>query len=112
MPLTFTSGTTDDDSDDYLERYARIPSEGVNIYIDNKIVLDKNNTPIVSDSDGFFTITVPIGEHYISIKRDGHEFGYSGRFPADTAVFEEFFEDRDEQVTFIDQTKVTGRKTR
>jgi len=101
------AGTTDDDSDDYLERYARIPSEGVNIYIDNKIVLDKNNTPIVSDSDGFFTITVPIGEHYISIKRDGHEFGYSGRFPADTAVFEEFFEDRDEQVTFIDQTKVT-----
>ena len=73
----------------------------------SKIVLDKNNTPIVSDSDGFFTITVPIGEHYISIKRDGHEFGYSGRFPADTAVFEEFFEDRDEQVTFIDQTKVT-----
>jgi len=101
------AGTTNDATDDYLERYARIPSEGVSIYIDNEIVLDTNNTPIVSDSNGEFEITVPIGKHYISIKKDGHEFGYSGRFPSDPTAFEEFFEDRNEQVTFIDQTKVT-----
>jgi len=101
------AGTAEDTSDDYLERYARIPSEGVSIYIDNEIVLDSNNTPIVSDSNGEFEINVPIGEHYISIRRDGHEFGYSGRFPADPTVLDEFFEDREEQVTFIDQTKVT-----
>ena len=101
------AGTAEDTSDDYLERYARIPSEGVSIYIDNEIVLDTNNTPIVSDSNGEFEITVPIGKHYISIQKDGHEFGYSGRFPSDPTVLEEFFEDREEQVTFIDHTKVT-----
>lgn len=101
------AGTAEDASDDYLERYAKIYSEGVNIYIDNEIVLDANNTPVVSDSNGEFEINVPIGEHYITVKRYGHEFNHSGRFPADSTVLVEFFEDREEQLTFIDQTKVT-----
>ena len=95
------------DAGTILETYASIPSTGANIYIDNEIVLDSNNTPIVSNSTGEFEINVPIGEHYITVKRNGHEFGYSGRFPADPTVLDEFFEDREEQVTFIDQTKVT-----
>jgi hypothetical protein len=53
------AGTAEDASDDYLERYAKIYSEGVNIYIDNEIVLDANNTPVVSDSNGEFEINVP-----------------------------------------------------
>ncbi len=100
------NGTPDVDDDDYLEEYVNIPSEGVNIYIDNQIVLDANNEPIVSDSEGEFTIKVPIGNHFISIRKNGHEFAYSGRFPADENL-EEFFEDKEEFVTFIDQTKVT-----
>ena len=105
------NGTPDDDNDNYLEEYVNIPSEGVNIYIDNQIVLDANNEPIVSDSEGEFIIKVPIGNHFISIRKNGHEFAYSGRFPADDTTdddnLEEFFQDSEEFVTFIDQTKVT-----
>jgi len=105
------NGTPDDDNDNYLEEYVNIPSEGVNIYIDNQIVLDANNEPIVSDSEGEFIIKVPIGNHFISIRKNGHEFAYSGRFPADDIPdddnLEEFFQDSEEFVTFIDQTKVT-----
>ena len=105
------NGTPDVDDDNYLEEYVNIPSEGVNIYIDNQIVLDANNEPIVSDSEGEFIIKVPIGNHFISIRKNGHEFAYSGRFPADDIPdddnLEEFFQDSEEFVTFIDQTKVT-----
>ena len=105
------NGTPDDDNDNYLEEYVNIPSEGVNIYIDNQIVLDANNEPIVSNSEGEFIIKVPIGNHFISIRKNGHEFAYSGRFPADDTTdddnLEEFFQDSEEFVTFIDQTKVT-----
>lgn len=101
------AGTTDDDSDDYLERYANIASEGVHIYIDGQIVLDENNNPVVSDSEGNFEINVPIGEHYISLKKDGHVFGCNGRFPAKTATFRDFFEDAEEQVCFIDSTRIS-----
>eukprot|EP01029_Cantina_marsupialis_P023155 TRINITY_DN572_c0_g8_i1.p1 TRINITY_DN572_c0_g8~~TRINITY_DN572_c0_g8_i1.p1 ORF type:complete len:2842 (+),score=386.31 TRINITY_DN572_c0_g8_i1:11260-19785(+) len=100
-----TAGTADDDSDDYLERYANIASEGVQIYIDGQIVLDENNNPVVSDSEGDFEINVPIGEHYISLKKDGHVFGYNGRFPAKKGTYKDFFEDADEQVCFIDSTR-------
>ncbi|WP_298545987.1 LamG-like jellyroll fold domain-containing protein [uncultured Aquimarina sp.] len=101
------NGTTDDDTDDYLERYARIASEGVSIYVDGNIVLDENNTPVTSDSEGNFDVSVPIGNHYITLKKDGHEFNYNGRFPAETGTFQEFFEDANEQVVFVDNTKVT-----
>ncbi|MCD8435617.1 T9SS type A sorting domain-containing protein [Tenacibaculum dicentrarchi] len=100
------AGTTNDTSDDYLERYARIASEGVNILIDNQIVLDKNNTPVVSDSEGNFEINVPIGNHYISVAKTGHTFEYNGRFPANTSQTTEFFEDAQEQVIFVDKTRV------
>ncbi|WP_299438656.1 LamG-like jellyroll fold domain-containing protein [uncultured Aquimarina sp.] len=101
------AGTSDDDTDDYLERYARIASEGVSIYIDGQIVLDENNTPLTSDVEGNFDISVPIGNHYITLKKNGHEFNYNGRFPADPGTFQEFFEDANEQVIFVDNTKVT-----
>ncbi|UOY06201.1 T9SS type A sorting domain-containing protein [Muricauda sp. SCSIO 64092] len=98
-------GTSDPD-DDYLEQYARIPSEGVNIYIDGQLVLDENNEPVVSDENGEFEISVPIGDHYISLKKDNHEFVYAGRFPEASGTTSEFFEDAQEQVVFIDNTKV------
>jgi hypothetical protein len=92
---------------DYLERYAKIFSEGVNIYIDGNIVLDDNNTPVVTDVEGEFDISVPIGNHYITLKKDGHQFAYNSRFPEASGTFEEFFEDANEAVVFIDETRVT-----
>lgn len=89
-----------------LERYARIPMEGINVYIDGDIVLDENNIPVVSDDEGIFNISVPIGNHYISLKKQGHEFTYNGRFPAEDGTFKEFFEDAEETVNFVDNTRV------
>ncbi|CAM1344888.1 LamG-like jellyroll fold domain-containing protein [Tenacibaculum amylolyticum] len=101
------NGTPDNDADDYLERYARIASEGVNVYIDGQIVLDENNVPVTSDAEGNFEISVPIGNHYITVKKDDHEFTYSGRFPAASGTYKEFFEDAVESVVFVDQSRVT-----
>lgn len=101
------AGTPDDANDDYLERYARVASEGVNIFIDGQIALDANNTPIASDSQGNFEIQVPIGDHYITVAKDGHEFVYNGRFPANPSGLTEFYEDDDEAVIFVDNTRVS-----
>ncbi len=100
-------GTPTDDTDDYLERYARVSPEGVNIYIDNQIVLDGNGAPVESDDEGNFQVSVPIGNHYLTIKKNGHEFVYGGRFPAASGSTKEFFEDAVEQVIFVDTTRVT-----
>ncbi|WP_406682777.1 T9SS type A sorting domain-containing protein [Seonamhaeicola sp. MEBiC1930] len=95
-------------TDDRLERYAIIPVAGANIYIDGNIVLDENNIPIESDNEGNFDISVPIGNHFIRVTKNGHNFTYDGRFPAETGTFKEFFEDAQEQVVFIDETRVTA----
>ena len=39
-------------------------------------------TPIMTDAEGKFTISVPIGDHYITIKRNNHVFVDKGRYPA------------------------------
>ncbi|CAL2104919.1 putative secreted protein (Por secretion system target) [Tenacibaculum sp. 190524A02b] len=101
------NNTPDDDTDDYLERYARIAVEDVKVFIDGQIVLDENNTPVTSDSDGYFEISVPIGNHYITVQKDGHEFTYEGRFPAESGTFKEFFEDAVETTLFVDTTRVS-----
>ncbi|WP_242607242.1 LamG-like jellyroll fold domain-containing protein [Flavobacterium sp. MEB061] len=101
------AGTPTDKSDDYLDRYAEINTVGANVYIDGNIVLDANNIPVVTDDKGYFDVSVPIGKHYITIKKDGHEFAYSGRFPASTSEFKEFFEDSNDPVYFVDNTRVT-----
>ncbi|MFV5690716.1 LamG-like jellyroll fold domain-containing protein [Flavobacterium sp. LT1R49] len=97
--------TPSDKSDDYLDIYASIFTQGANVYIDGNMVLDVNNLPVVTDDLGFFDISVPIGNHYVSVKKDGHIFTYNGRFPENS--FKEFFEDSNEPVVFIDKTKVT-----
>ena len=38
--------------------------------------------PIMTDAEGKFTITVPIGDHYITVKRNNHVFVDKGRYPA------------------------------
>ncbi len=114
-----------------------MPNVGVadaNIYIDGTIVLGSDNRPVKTDKDGGFVIEVPIGNHYIEVKKDRHNFTYGGRFPmatADALAQEErikgsalttveseyitdthktefeFFKHQEESVTFLDQTKVT-----
>jgi hypothetical protein len=99
------NGTPKDKTDDYLDKYARIFTQGATIYIDGYMVLDENNMPVVSNESGYFDVSVPIGNHYITVKKDGHVFSYSGRFPETS--YKEFFEDSNEPVVFIDKTRVT-----
>lgn len=100
-----------------LIRYAPIPVPGAYVYIDNIQAIDANNVPIQTDINGRFTIEVPIGNHAISVSKSGHTFDFDGRFPAKTSsvingetfytnTYKDFFEDNDEPVTFIDNTKV------
>lgn len=89
-----------------FERYARIPVEGANVFIDGQIVLDAQNQPVVTDANGDFVIEVPIGEHYIEVRKQNHSLVHNGRFPADTDLFN-FFQDAVSPVQFIDSTRVT-----
>jgi hypothetical protein len=100
-----------------LKRYATIPVPGAYVSIDNVQAIDANNVPIQTDINGRFTIEVPIGKHAISISKSGHTFDLEGRYPARTNdvvngitvltnTYQDFFEDWDEPITFIDTTKV------
>lgn len=57
------------------------PVEGVNLYVDG-IVCASDGKVIESAEDGSFTISVPIGDHFIEVVKNGHVFA-NGRFPAD-----------------------------
>ena len=84
--------------------------EGANVFIDGDIVLDKNKRPVVTGDDGSFKIKVPIGEHYIEVRKDKHTFTHGGRFPAareDGNDLFEFFEHQQTPVTFLDTTRVS-----
>ena len=59
------------------------PVAGCHLEVDGVTCMD-NDQPILTNSDGEFTIQVPIGEHYITVVKDGHEFEHAGRYPADT----------------------------
>ncbi len=83
-----------------------IPVEGAYLYVDGTIC-SKDGEPIMTDETGAFEISVPIGDHYVQVKKDGHTFVNKGRFPADpneTGTVYTFI--KDETVTFYDATKV------
>lgn len=58
------------------------PVEGVQFAVDGT-VCSKDSQLITSDAQGNFTISVPIGDHYITASLNGHDFDNAGRYPAD-----------------------------
>ena len=88
-----------------LKEYPVVEVEGANIYIDGNLVFDEDNQPVVTDAEGKFKIAVPIGNHKVEVKKEGHVFALNGRFP-ETGTFE-FFEDQIETRWFIDTTRVS-----
>ena len=58
------------------------PVEDVNFYIDG-VMCSKDGVPLVTNADGEFTISVPIGDHAITVQKSGHTFVNNGRYPAD-----------------------------
>ena len=73
------------------------PVEGVNFYVDG-IACTRSGELIASAEDGSYTISVPIGDHYISVAKNGHVFADNGRYPADPFK-------TDTCVTFIKEVK-------
>ncbi|MBQ7237169.1 MAG: hypothetical protein IJS20_00085 [Bacteroidales bacterium] len=58
------------------------PVEGVQFFVDGQICA-KEGEPITTNSYGEYEISVPIGSHYITVAKQGHEFADGGRYPAD-----------------------------
>jgi hypothetical protein len=88
-----------------LKKYPVIGLADAFIYIDGSIVIGANNQPIKTDANGTFSVNVPIGQHNVEIRKEGHTFTHNGFFPAlDTF---EFFEDQIEERWFIDTTRIS-----
>lgn len=58
------------------------PVEGCNIYVDGQ-PSTKNGDFITTNAQDEFTVSVPIGDHYIEIVKSDHTFAAAGRYPAD-----------------------------
>lgn len=84
-----------------------VPVEGVNFYVDG-VVCTREGEMIASNDKGEFEISVPIGEHFIQIKKDGHTFANGGRYPADPNGIgtKALFEAERSNLTFYDKTLV------
>lgn len=79
-----------------------IPVEGVQFYVDG-LAVSSNGKVQQTDANGYYSISVPIGEHFVEAKLVGHCLVDSGRFPIEGT---HNFVDRI-QHDFIDSTLVT-----
>ncbi len=91
------------------------PVKKASVYIDNALVVGDGKEPVTTNDFGEFSINVPIGNHYVSVKKDGHIFEFNGQWPQPTTnePYSKFnFQDDIAQImTFYDITrvKVAGR---
>jgi len=61
------------------------PSQDVFVKIDGEVVI-KEGEPVRTKTDGSFSIDVPIGNHAITLEKNGHEFS-TGRFPTESTRY-------------------------
>ena len=78
-----------------------VPVEGVMFYVDG-VVSTANGQNQQTDANGFYEISVPIGQHYIEARKGGHTMVGGGRYPLEGTV--NF--DREVQYDFADSTLV------
>ena len=78
-----------------------IPVEGMEFYVDGELVTG-NGKVKRTDSNGYYEISVPIGEHYVEAMLSGHKMVNGGRFPTEGT----FNFDRRMQYDFADSTLV------
>lgn len=82
------------------------PVEGANIYVDGTIC-SKDGELITTGVDGEFTISVPIGDHHIQVKKQDHVFVDNGRFPSNALKEYTFDREMSDKLVFYDSTFVT-----
>lgn len=81
------------------------PVQGCNLAVDGNLC-SKEGKLIETDEQGRFEISVPIGDHYITIEKNGHTFTNEGRYPA--GIGTQFTFDREvSDLTFYDNTLVS-----
>lgn len=80
------------------------PVEGASFYVDETIC-SKNGEIVTSDVNGEFTISVPIGAHHITVKKDNHVFVTGGRWPENPLKEDTF--NMSKHIVFYDSTFVT-----
>ena len=81
------------------------PVQGCNFSVDGNLC-SKEGKLIETDEQGRFEISVPIGDHYINITKNGHTFVAEGRYPAGVGTMFTF--DREvSNLTFYDNTLVS-----
>lgn len=85
------------------------PVEGVELVIDGTTVCSKDGEIIKTGEDGKYTISVPIGAHHITARKNGHVFVGDGRFPLDPHGIgaKHVFEKPESGVDFKDNTLIT-----
>lgn len=72
-----------------------IPAKDIYLYIDGDLVTTGGKVAQVNE-EGFYEISVPIGEHFIEAKQTGHKMVNEGRWPTkgtynfQTAVYQNF----------------------
>ncbi|MBR3473266.1 MAG: LamG domain-containing protein, partial [Prevotella sp.] len=57
-----------------------IPVEGIPLYVDGDLQTQDGKI-VQTDANGYYNISVPIGNHYVEAKLDGHTMVAGGRFP-------------------------------
>lgn len=78
-----------------------IPVEGVQFYVDGELQ-SSEGAFVTTDANGYYSLSVPIGEHYVEVKLPGHTMVAGGRYPT---VGKFNFTDR-VQHDFLDSTLV------
>ena len=83
------------------------PVPGASLKIDGLPVI-ANGTPIMTDANGTFSISVPIGNHFVTIEKFGHDMK-DGRYPPVSGTHN--FQAPLSSITFMDSTlvKLVGR---
>lgn len=83
--LTANSVNFEDVSSFPLEGYVyyagtNIPAEGIMLYVDGD-PQSEDGKSVQTDANGYYKVAVPIGEHYVEAKLEGHTMVDGGRFP-------------------------------
>lgn len=76
------------------------PVKGVSFYVDG-VVCTNNGKISESGEDGSFTISVPIGDHYIEASLAGHTFA-NGRYPADPDGTNQALQPFDSEIPYLE----------
>ena len=77
-------------------------AEDIYIQVDGETVVNEG-LPVITDENGLFSLSVPIGAHTISASKNGHTFS-TGQWPSDGSLHD--FQGAVSGIQFIDNTKV------